>query len=177
MDDFRNVIAKRLKIAFNGETQETTAKKLHMEQGNVSKWLTGAQTPTTDTLFEISKAYKVSVDWLLGLSDCPQIDGLVIEKLTYDQLARLIDNLIQRNILEVPDISKLGKNEEQGVPPKEYDELETDELSVHEPVYDSDYLKVNDRLVSHLMRRRWSYIKTDPDLIEVWSNKLDTFRD
>ncbi len=63
------ILKKRLKEAFGNESQEKVARRLNMTQGSVSKMLSGAQTPTLDTIFNISQSYCVSADWLLGLSE------------------------------------------------------------------------------------------------------------
>ena len=73
MDETREIMKARLQETFRNDTQETVARKLITSQSNVSKWLNGQMT-TTDNLISISKAYKVSVDWLLGISDEKEID-------------------------------------------------------------------------------------------------------
>lgn len=46
----------------------------------------------------------------------------------------------------------------------------------HKPEYDSDYIKINDRLLSYLFRRRMNTEATDPDLMELWrENNLPNF--
>ena len=69
MTDLKEILKNRLTETFAEDTQEVTARKLNTTQGNVSKWVNGQQVPTADMLRDISKAYKVSVDWLLGISD------------------------------------------------------------------------------------------------------------
>ena len=91
MADLNEIMKERLTKTFAGETQEVTARRLSTTQGNVSKWKSGSQVPTPDMLLTISKAYKVSVDWLMGVSNEPEIDGLVLEKLTYEQIAKVFD--------------------------------------------------------------------------------------
>lgn len=100
MEDLNSIVKDRLSDVFKNDTQETVARKLNTSQGNVSKWVNGQQVPTTDMLYEISKAYDVSVDWILGRSKSKEIDGLVIEKLTYEQTARVLDRLlVYRNLM------------------------------------------------------------------------------
>ena len=60
---------ERLKEAFGSDTQTAVGEKLHITQGNVSKYLAGSQLPPMDVLVRIAEVYGVSVDWLLGLSD------------------------------------------------------------------------------------------------------------
>jgi len=38
-----------------------------LRQGTISRYKNRQHTPTTDALFAISKAFNVSIDWLLGL--------------------------------------------------------------------------------------------------------------
>ena len=91
----KEILKKRLKEAFGDETEDAVAVKIFTTQGNVSKWLNGKGTPSISSLKEISRAYKVSVDWLLGISNEKEIDGIAIEKLTYEQAALFIDKMIE----------------------------------------------------------------------------------
>lgn len=144
MTELKRQVSRQLGEVFRGETQETTARKLNTTQGNVSKWVSGSQIPTTDMLYEIAKAYKVSVDWILGISPQKEIDGVVLEKLTYEQITRIVDALILNNNFSIPNLAELAPNE------VEYEENENGESVPIPPVpqYDSDYIKVNDRLLS-----------------------------
>ncbi len=65
----RETLKKRLIEAKGNDSQDEVASKLDMSQGNVSKMLSGNQQPTLETIFLFAKAYNVSVDWLLGISD------------------------------------------------------------------------------------------------------------
>lgn len=82
MDNLKDIMRQRLSETFHGETQEATAIKLNTTQSNVSKWVNSRQYPSPETLRDISRIYHVSVDWLLGISDQKEIDGVVLEKLT-----------------------------------------------------------------------------------------------
>ena len=165
MDDLKDIIKNRLSEAFRGDTQDVSARKLNTTQGNVSKWVNGQQIPTSDMLREISKAYKVSVDWLLGISDQKEIDGVVLEKLTYEQVARIIDRLIELGNITIPDLQELKEN----VPGEdEYIELYgEDEPPAMEPIIDSDFLKVNDRVLSYMLRRRLKIYEIGDDFVEM----------
>lgn len=162
----------KLNEVFRNETQETTARKLNTTQGNVSKWVNGSQIPTSDMLCEIAKAYKVSVDWILGISTQKEIDGVVLEKLTYEQITRIIDALIHNNNFSIPNLTELAPNE------IEYEEDENGENVPipPDPLYDTDYIKVNDRLLSYLLRRRYKIQLTGEDMLEMWKEcKLPNF--
>ena len=69
MIDIRSVLPERLKELFAGETQDSIGQKFGAGQGTVSKWLSGETIVPTEILLLIAEAYKVSVDWLLGLSE------------------------------------------------------------------------------------------------------------
>ena len=83
MDDLKDIVAKRLSELFEKETQDITASRLQTTQGNVSKWLNGTQLITTDNLYRISKVYNVSIDWILGISDVREINGVNIDCFNY----------------------------------------------------------------------------------------------
>lgn len=164
MDETREIMKARLQETFRNDTQETVARKLITSQSNVSKWLNG-QMPTTDNLISISKAYKVSVDWLLGISDEKEIDGVVLEKMTYENTARIIDKLIEWGIIEIPDLEQIPRQEIE-------DEEVTDdeEDSSREPRFDSDYIKINDRILSFMLRRRYKIYEVGDDMVDFWKN-------
>lgn len=134
----KDLIAKRLSEIFQGESQKVTAEKLNTSQSNVSKWIKGDQLPTTDYMFSISRLYKVSIDWLIGLSDKRDINDIGFEKLTYEQVALFINYLIKKGSIEVPDLMKI----------KDKGNMESDSE------YNSDYYKIKDRALSYLLRRR-----------------------
>ncbi len=170
MEDLNSIVKDRLSDVFKNDTQETVARKLNTSQGNVSKWVNGQQIPTTDMLYEISKAYDVSVDWILGRSESKEIDGLVIEKLTYEQTARVLDRLLAYRNIIIPNLVEV----ENGVAePDEYEEtIEGDDEIKYpvQPKYDSDYLKVEDRVLSYLLRKRHKISEIDDDMLNWWKD-------
>lgn len=164
MDEFKEILSSRLAEIFEGETQQAIAERLYTGQSNVSKWLNGESTPPTNTLFQIAKTYRVSVDWLLGLSDEKEVDSVSIEKLTYEQIAKMINRLMEYGCIEIPDLSRFR-------PPAE-DEYEEDKT----PEYDSDYIKINDRALSFMFRRRMKLLDVDEDYLEMWiDNEVKRF--
>lgn len=172
MTELKRQVSRHLAEIFHGDTQEITARKLNTTQGNVSKWVSGSQVPTTDMLYEIAKAYQVSVDWILGISPQKEIDGIVLEKLTYEQITRIVDALIQNKNFSVPNLAELAPNEVEFEEDENGDSVPT----TPEPQYDSDYIKVNDRLLSYLLRRRYKIQLTGEDMLEMWKeNKLPNF--
>ena len=69
MAELKDILPERLAEVFSGEIQQITAEKLNVVQSSVSKWLRGEAVPPTETLLYIAKKYRVSADWLLGLSN------------------------------------------------------------------------------------------------------------
>ncbi len=168
MIDLRTVLPDRLKEVFKGETQETTAKKLGTVQGTISKWLNGEAIPPTEILLLIAEAYKVSVDWLLGLSEQRQIDGIAYEKITYEQAIRVFDYMLATGSIGHPDMNSFEAEREEVEDPEGAPEE-------REPRYDPDYLKVNDRALSYMLRRRMKVIELDEDYYVLWKGKLGIF--
>ena len=62
-----NITVKRIKEVMGEMTQTQFADSIHSSQSVISKTINGEQ-PSINMQIEISKEYKVSVDWLLGLS-------------------------------------------------------------------------------------------------------------
>ena len=164
MDEFKDILPSRLAEIFDGETQQSIADRLYTGQSNVSKWLNGESTPPTNTLFLIAKTYKVSVDWLLGISNEKEIDSVSIEKLTYEQVARMFDRLMKYGCIEIPDLQKFRSLAED-----EFDDERP-------PEYDSDYIKINDRALSFIFRRQMKLMDVDEDYLEMWiENEVKRF--
>lgn len=51
------------------ETQEQIAEKLNVNRVTYTCWETGKHQPNIDQLIDLSKHYKVSVDYLVGRVD------------------------------------------------------------------------------------------------------------
>lgn len=167
MDDLKVIVSKRLAELFNNETQEMTADRLKMTQGNVSKWLSAQQLPTTDMLYTIAKVYDVSVDWILGISDVRDINGLDIEDLTYEQVARIMDKLIVNDNMRILNL----KEAETRQSPDDFGEIETSGIRIEiRPNDNSDYIKVKDRLLSYMLRRRYKIYDIGEDMVDFWQN-------
>ena len=165
MIDLHSVLPDRLKIIFDGETQETSARKLSTVQGTISKWLSGEAIPPTETLLLIAEAYNVSIDWLMGLSDQRKIDGIAYEKITYEQAIRVIDHLLSTGSIDHPDMNSFEVEKEES----------EDSEEEPEPRYDPDYLKVNDRALSYMLRRRMKVVELEDDYYVLWKGKLGVF--
>lgn len=173
--DLRSITRERLSKTFRGDTQEVTARKLNTTQGNVSKWINGSQIPTPDMLLEISKAYKVSVDWILGISEQPEIDGVVVEKLTYEQIAMVLDRLIENNTIEIPNL--VAAAADNGLCSAFEDDTDEGEEPIpKQAVHDPDYIKIKDRLLSYIMRRRQKLAAVDLEMLDTWKATLEHFQ-
>lgn len=57
----------------NDLTQKEMAKELNCSQQVYSNYELGQRDIPTDILIKLSKFYKVSVDYILGLTDSPKI--------------------------------------------------------------------------------------------------------
>lgn len=89
----------RLRETFGGDSQETVAQKLNMTQGNVSKILSGSQTPALDTIYQIAEVYEVSIDWLLGRSEEKRLINRSGHT-TYTTATRTICDIIDHHAME-----------------------------------------------------------------------------
>ena len=58
----------------NGLTQSELAKKLGLTRSGVNAWEMGISIPSAQYLIGLSKLFKVSVDYLLGLNEKEYID-------------------------------------------------------------------------------------------------------
>lgn len=176
MDDLKDIVAKRLTKLFEKETQDITASRLQTTQGNVSRWLSGTQLITTDNLYRISKTYQVSVDWLLGISDVRDINGLNIDDLTYEQVARIIDKLIVNNNVKILNLKEADKKKDSD----DFSEVEVETSGIKveiRPNDNADYIKVKDRLLSYMLRRRYKIYDVGEDMVDFWhSNSLPNFK-
>lgn len=55
----------------HGWSQEDLAKKIHSSQQSITDWETAKKLPNLVALSECADAFHVSVDYLLGRTDCP----------------------------------------------------------------------------------------------------------
>ena len=66
-----------------GYSQSALAKKLNVTRSSVNAWEMGISTPTTQFIVELSRIFKVSADYLLGLNTTHQLnlDGFSKEEM------------------------------------------------------------------------------------------------
>ena len=173
MDNLKEILPGRLREAFGKDTQETVARKLVTQQGTVSKWISGTVIPPTDVLLLIAEAYKVSVDWLLGISDEKEIDGVVLEKLTYEQVVRVIDKLFANGTIGLPDLNAIDQSE--SVTNAEAEEDDEEKMPSSPPRYDTDYIMINDRAISFMLRRRLKFMEIGEDAYGFWKDNVGSY--
>lgn len=89
MVDFGNNL-KTLRLQ-NGLTQAQVAQKLDVTKSVISAYETGLRLPSYDILINISKIFKVSTDYLLGLENIRELD---LSGLTEEEIQALL-NLIK----------------------------------------------------------------------------------
>ena len=100
-NDETKITIKRLKELKGNTSQEEFAKIIHTSQSTVSKMFNGTPLSAAN-LIEIAKAYDVSTDWLLGLSD-KKNDNTAIstENLTYADVIAVLDELYNRKTIHI----------------------------------------------------------------------------
>lgn len=84
-------IIKELRTGAN-LTQSELARKLGISRSSVNAWEMGISSPSTQYLIELSSLFKVSTDYILGISPehTINIDGFTREEIN------IINMLIQR---------------------------------------------------------------------------------
>ena len=68
---------KKLRIK-NNENQSELAEEIGVVTSMVSTWEKGINYPKVEKLIDIAEYYKVSTDYLLGLTDETKIDNKII---------------------------------------------------------------------------------------------------
>ena len=88
----------RLKILRlkNNYTQEQLAQRLNVTKSVISAYENELRMPSYDTLIAISRLFKVSTDYLLGLEQKNQVDLSGLTELEVSALLQLIKAMKQR---------------------------------------------------------------------------------
>lgn len=108
----------------NGLTQSSLAKRLGISRSAVNAWELGVSVPSAQYLVELSKLFKVSTDYLLGLTEREMVDisGLADEekKMVYSFLdyfdkygntVRNINRQVEDHYDEIRKVAeKMGQN-------------------------------------------------------------------
>lgn len=66
-NDFKQILKEFL--SENGLSQSDFARRMGVKQAQVSEWLKGKAKPGYDALRAMSKAFSVSADYFLGLTE------------------------------------------------------------------------------------------------------------
>ena len=81
---------KQLRISSN-MTQTDLARKLNITRSSVNAWEMGISTPSTTYIVELSQLFKVSTDYLLGLSNNITLDVSML----HDREIQMLYELVQ----------------------------------------------------------------------------------
>lgn len=81
---------KQLRIS-NNMTQSDLARKLNITRSSVNTWEMGISTPSTTYIVELSQLFKVSTDYLLGLSNNITLDVSML----HDREIQMLYELVQ----------------------------------------------------------------------------------
>lgn len=67
---YSEIFPQRIKKARTnaGYSQEQIAEELEINRTSISKYETGSQEPSLETLAKLAQFYNVSIDWLLGVN-------------------------------------------------------------------------------------------------------------
>lgn len=170
IENLNSIVGQRLSEVFRAEKQETTANRLNVEQGTVSKWKTGRQIPNPETLVMIADMYDVSLDWILGLSDVKERDSLSSDRISYAQVISVLDRLFNLANIEVLNFHEVAKEKKLSL-----GYISENDESLKN---DTDYIKINDRVLSYLLRRRKVIYDFDDSMAQDWVDKIiNIFKD
>ena len=146
-----NITLERIKELKGNDSQEVFAQRIHTTQSNISKMLKGVAPPSAATLTELAKAYHVSVDWLLGLSDEKESEkkvqshNLTAETVTYADAMAVLEVLYQKGSIEVG-----------------YD----DNGFNSEP--DPSTIYVKDKVIAYFLDNRFRYNGGSQNIYDIW---------
>lgn len=91
----KKMIYKRIKLLREaaGMTQTELAKKLGITRSSINAWEMGISVPSTQYIVELSRLFKVSSDYILGIDNTVSIDASGLS----DEAVSTINSLV--NIL------------------------------------------------------------------------------
>lgn len=108
----------------NGMTQSALAKKLNISRSAVNAWEMGVSVPSAQYLVELSRLFKVTTDYLLGLNTKEMVDisylGEEEKKLLYGFLdyfkkygyiVRSINKQLEEQYDEIKEMSETAARE------------------------------------------------------------------
>lgn len=153
-----NITTERIREVMGGMTQTRFAESIKSSQPVISKILNG-EPPSSNVLIEISKKYKVSIDWLLGLSSEKNLAGYMKYKeksFTYADVISTLVRLIQYNSCEF-----IEKKESSG----EMGDFYRDEIT-------KDVIYLNDHFIGDVLSSVSALGKTNPETVDNWINGI-----
>lgn len=146
-----NITLERMKELKGNDSQEVFAQRIHTTQSNISKMFKGMAPPSAATLTELAKAYHVSVDWLLGLSDEKESEkkvqshNLTAETVTYADAMAVLEVLYQKGSIEVG-YDNNGFNSEP----------------------DPSTIYVKDKVIAYFLDNRFRYSGGSQNIYDIW---------
>lgn len=159
-----SIIIKRINEVKGNLSQGDFATKIESSQPVVSKIL-GGDPPSMNFLLGISRAYNVSVDWLLGISSKKYLSGYSTyeeEKvLTYADIIAFLVRLMEKN-----SISYERNEDVQDL----YHSMLPDSFSPRAKY--NDMLIIDDNYIGELLSAANSLMKSNPESIDVWLKKI-----
>ena len=159
-----SIIVKRINEVKGDLSQGDFATKIESSQPVVSKIL-GGDPPSMNFLLGISRAYNVSVDWLLGISSKKYLNGYSSyddeKPLTYADVIGFLVKLMKEN-----SISYERSEEVEDL----YRSMLPDRFSPR--VKYSDMLIIYDNYIGELLYAAHSLMKANPESIEAWLKKI-----
>lgn len=93
------MIGTRIKMLreSNNMTQSELSKKLGLSRASVNAWEMGISVPSTKCVVELAGLFKVSTDFLLGVSSNSAIDLSDLVKEDVEQVYSLVTYLREKN--------------------------------------------------------------------------------
>lgn len=156
---------KELRLSLN-LTQKEFAEKIGASTVSISSYEIGSKTPSLDMLLTIAETFKVSMDWLCGISDTPNRTG---EIKTYSELISSLLSILDNANLDSDIVFLNG--------PSKYDFPPSPEPFVF------PYLYINDEQIKTFFRE-WEDLSRllhagtiKQELYQLWLNdKLQSLR-
>lgn len=75
----------------SGLTQSDLARRLNITRSSVNAWEMGISTPSTQYVVELAELFKVSTDYILGLSNC----GVISTASLTEEQTKILFTLVQ----------------------------------------------------------------------------------
>ena len=94
------MVAERIKHLReqNALTQAELAKRLGITRSSVNAWEMGISVPSTQYVVELAEIFKVSTDFLLGVSDSATVSVAGLDETDIQLVYNLIRHLGEKNL-------------------------------------------------------------------------------